>query len=479
MTFDIDDSIYWNEIYTDYLNSVPSEEYERARGGDYEKDRAQNWEEYEPKDICHSCCRDVQNYGFPTPTERFDFNGELILDRFSAHPPTPFSKLENEVHPIFANVNFPGVRYEILLPALRLASLLIESERSLDFFHALWFGRDKKVFTREGEDQWHWAYFRSKKCLSARDRAMVKSRLNTLAHMISFYRGKKMESGGETAYAETSIGNCRSALNTGDFAGATSAIYYSESHYHDLLSLDCLDSNETAMRLHFNFASLMGHELGHAAAAAAFGNEGDLPFECNVMGEYGYDWQNYVFGGIPSIFWGPQSEDILEEWPSAGIGKLYKRKDWPIWLQDNECPDVDVDWYIPLAYVRKLFWPSFWEFDLPRRGPDALKVPKILGFLNKPTDEGNSDGYTRLTRWKLSEAHRERVPPDCFLYANGFIGKMDVQVDEDGLGRLLRIDVPGLFPELLCQDAGVLPADDDGWPIYPRAAAANEDEPTW
>lgn len=39
-----------------------------------------------------------------------------------------FITLDNKIHPVFSEANFPGAHYESLLPALRLASRLVSTD---------------------------------------------------------------------------------------------------------------------------------------------------------------------------------------------------------------------------------------------------------------------------------------------------------------------------------------------------------------
>ena len=66
--------------------------------------------------------------------------------------PIQIGDLTNEIHPLFKQTNFPGVDYATLLHSLRLASLLIDTDCLLDYWHARWYGPSKKEYTGDGED---------------------------------------------------------------------------------------------------------------------------------------------------------------------------------------------------------------------------------------------------------------------------------------------------------------------------------------
>ena len=66
--------------------------------------------------------------------------------------------------------------------------------------------------------------------------------------------------------------------------GTNSAVLYNEKLYRELCNLDEDDTTETWMRLHFQFAVALVHEVAHAAVRADVGAEvGESPFEYRTM----------------------------------------------------------------------------------------------------------------------------------------------------------------------------------------------------
>jgi len=93
----------------------------------------------------------------------------------TVHLPLPerlIGDLANDVHPLFARLNFPGARYEVLLPTLRLATLLIDTDCLLEYWHTLWFGSVGSFAIKEDES--HQCYGRLKHTLSAKDIAVTR-----------------------------------------------------------------------------------------------------------------------------------------------------------------------------------------------------------------------------------------------------------------------------------------------------------------
>lgn len=362
-------------------------------------------------------------------------------------PPAPsFADLDNEVHPIFAAINFPGADYNVLLPALQLASLLIEAEPALEFLHAMWFSRPKPVVHAEDQGAWHWAMFRPRKVLSARDRAMTRARLLTLTHMLRFYPSKRV--GGGEAHGSESHLTLATPFWSGDFEGKIPHVLYSESIYRELCQLDANDTPETCARLHFSFAGLMVHEVAHAAYYAHWGHYGpaaEMPFENSTMGESGYELEAQLFGGIVTTWTSARSsEQILTEWPDSGVARRYLHHEYTVWVQYPR-PDVEVSWFISHCYVERLFTKKFWEEDMASLDAEALRIPKGWGYRRRIADTGTGQP---LLPCRGDSALYDGLPDGCYVDSHGYISPTDPEVESDGLGRLMRIDMPRVFPEV-------------------------------
>ncbi|KAK3675260.1 hypothetical protein LTR78_004770 [Recurvomyces mirabilis] len=194
--------------------------------------------------------------------------------------------LANEMHPIFALMNFPGINFETILPSLRLASLLIDTDCLLNYWHNLWFGDLLRVDRGDGEDDWHWACFPS---------------------MVSFHRRKTLTE----ALCQPSDGHlgCVAPYTYGDFPGACSTVYYDESIVAQLSQLD-----------------------PHAAHRAA-SNVQEEPCGFVTMGEAGCDWENDIFGDIGHTYESEHAMNhIVNQWPNGCIGKKYLKEGWHIWI---------------------------------------------------------------------------------------------------------------------------------------------------
>ena len=342
-------------------------------------------------------------------------------------------ELVNDIHPIFASYKFPGADYHKLLPSLRLASRLIDTDCLLDFWHALFFGKERQVPNSDGSS--HPAYFRTKTLLSARDRAMTRAQLRSMAHLVRFHRDSKLgPSSGCTCRHGGLLASC-SPYEAGDFWGTHSQVSYSQELYQCVLDAH-EQSLDTQLTTFADFAILLVHELAHAAYYATIPTHySEVAFEYNTMSETGYDWTAFVFSGIP---WWQGSSFVLLDWPSATIGVMYEKNEFNICLH-GDYSKIEVRWPIPLDYLHMLFTDNFWENVVPLEGAAALKVPKEHGLRYKATDYGRSELF------KPMHSDDTGLPEDCLLKQNGRIYLIAPGFDWEGFGRLMKINVSAIF----------------------------------
>lgn len=168
--------------------------------------------------------------------------------------------------------------------------------------------------------------------------------------------------------------------------GCRSRILYEDAIYQNIIRLHQQaqndDSRETSTRLcasYFVFAVLLLHELAHACSLARNGNFGEIPFGSREVAETGCDFEHSVLGCTIRIE-GIETEPLrVNDWPCPMKIKQY------IWdtgiaqygpiREDNKR-----DWQLPNPWMLQLFQTSFWDVNVPARGAEALKVPKLLGL---------------------------------------------------------------------------------------------------
>ena len=262
---------------------------------------------------------------------------DLCYDSGSDLDQLTLSDLSNEVHPIFAPTNFPEADYAKLFPALRLASRFVDTDCLLDFWYGIFFGVELPVRHGESMKDWHMAFFRPRTELSAVDRAMTRFKLRRLADIVLFNRMTPQEdyiNGRTFAYLDIVA---QALSGDGGLApGVRTQILYSGRWYKSMCGLHSAD-RETQRREYFEFASMLVHEVAHAAYYAACGaNSYELPFEFNTVSETGYDWEAFGFGGIIG-----HGHTVID-WSSPSRCKEYTKNGWSIWLQDDP-PDVEFE----------------------------------------------------------------------------------------------------------------------------------------
>ena len=392
------------------------------------------------------CRHDYRDYE-TSPTGPSDADNPAAI-----HP--GLCKLTNEVHPIFRRNNFPGVEYEVLVPVLRLASLLIDTDCLLDFWHAIFFGERCKLHP-EGDgiddDTTYVNFSRRRAQLSARDRAMTRLKLGTLSHMVKFYADPSQEADSAEAWCqdERKLDGC--PYDLGNVEGVVDRIMYSEKSYLDLQRLSTEEHpDQDALEWKWLFmAVLLTHELAHGAGFMAFGPDAETIFEGGTIGEIGYEWTDHIFGGL---LW-PGDASLVEpgscvvaNWPSASIAKLYTHRDYSIWLR-GQCPDIDVSWPVSRTFCRKLFDPTFWEDEVPKFGADALKPTKGIAYRCKVDQTGD---FTHFRPRPESADFFDGVPDGYYASESGFSPWLHpiaswTDADQEGWGRLMRINVDALY----------------------------------
>jgi len=84
-------------------------------------------------------------------------------DPLQHHTKLTLGDLSNDVHPVFAEANFRGMDYNMLLPVLRLATRLIDTDCLLPFWSTMLLGNERKIWHGPGRRDWHWAVFYTEK----------------------------------------------------------------------------------------------------------------------------------------------------------------------------------------------------------------------------------------------------------------------------------------------------------------------------
>ena len=309
---------------------------------------------------------------------KLGFNAvELIQNqaiKFPENAAIKKSTLDNDVHPIFRLENFHGCSdaiYEVLRPALRLATYFLFSRGTFTFWHTLVFGNRKpcaetselygQPCTRIDEDvSWsdqHAADFRE----------FLDQQVDTV-HFI-FHRDPLPP---DPAYASMGlVADYKSGIMR-KLNGKchTSRICLHSDFYTTAKKLSILQYPEPAMVLRFNLflAVCLAHEMAHFIEVS--GPHHDHPlgqpevfFNDNMWTESGIAFELKVFGGRLH----PISSRV-----DCGLGLAVLS--YP--LREVYDKEDNVLYTLSMDYVTKMQQKETWECDFSDAGPDIFHVPR-------------------------------------------------------------------------------------------------------
>lgn len=324
--------------------------------------------------------------------------------------------LRNKIHAVFRRQNFRNIsdaEYDALRPSLQFASLLLTTRELAGFPHAILVAPYKHIPHPDDEKLDEWAFQEKGSRLSTRDMAMYNLALNTLADMVVFVASSK--SFCKTEDLPLHSGECGRESN---ICGQNTHLYHGSTILFSREEIFAHTNAEEWYPLYrgdlgikwrtFMTAKVLLHELMHAMAHARLGWLDYVPFGSNKVVETGYEWENYVFGGIichSNLKWSGLDDDagiMIRDWPSASVTRKYQRSGWPIEVKE-EPSSIEVWWWIvPMMHnwFDKLFTTEFWEKTVPEQGLSALRPPRIRGYRVHVAEDGSTD----LFEWDSIDA---------------------------------------------------------------------------
>ncbi|KAK5675319.1 hypothetical protein LTS10_012085 [Elasticomyces elasticus] len=309
---------------------------------------------------------------------------DQILEEEAIQPFQGFD-LDNAVHPLFVRENFRDADYDALLPALRLATRLLNCEASIIYYHTIFHVKiTKKHYPASSNVEYdeYEAVYPPNRSLTVKEVRRVRKEFSNIADTMQFHR-KELRSGNK-GQCDESQAEVDLSVSWQGFRGWPSAINYNEKGYADLVELyhQTTDKDVSApLAIHYvQFARMLCHELSHAAAFYRWGDYGgEVAWADNVLTESGFDWETIVWGGILD------DEHTLLQWPGITTANSYLRKGSTMKCVGQPAA-ADVEWELPLGWVLQMCRTSFWEEVVPIKGRDALIAPKLIGMRYKPAD---------------------------------------------------------------------------------------------
>ena len=310
--------------------------------------------------------------------------------------------LTNAIHPVFARKNFDAsINYDILIPALRLASRFLEMEDVLPFWHTLLFGH-KKGSVQCGQ-QSHQKQVPT--CLLAKgyrgrftsqqaDKA--KRALRELSHNVTFTALSKVHGNFSKANGYTEGTNHPA---TGGFRGCKSIVEL-DLHGLEEACSNAMESRRSVqwLAICLQLALLLYHELCHVGVNASQGprcvaedcnngpcRHGDLILDGCCTSEEGFEGVSRLFGGDVDLLNNQMFPDqasplgslggrvCVFEWPSATTVSLYEKTQDETAVREGTMLS-DRLFMMEYSFVENLFSDAFWKDEVSKKGVGALQA---------------------------------------------------------------------------------------------------------
>lgn len=329
-------------------------------------------------------------------------------------PSSKVPDLSNPIHPVFRSANFSSAfQYDILVPALRLATQFLLSNSVVAYINTIFDGviRDplgavcmtptyEEMKNREG----FWSVWPSPGMEHLTHETKQKA-------MLILYQMKDVITFDLRCHENTSVNAKCVALNRFDhgsapmpFRGVKSRIELSTKEYAKLARLTRQNTADlsrqsqetqpprTLIEQCFIIARYLVHEFSHALSFAAHGIlPRELCYKDSVMAEAGFEFEAQVFGCLINLesniswrladlpHWDAHrsitipSMPIATEWPSPKRAIIYLKETSKHLWAGGQLPRYELAWRIPRSFLTDLFMNEFWNTHHSRQ--DSLPVP--------------------------------------------------------------------------------------------------------
>ncbi|KAK5136607.1 hypothetical protein LTR08_002621 [Meristemomyces frigidus] len=287
------------------------------------------------------------------------------------------------------NLNTPYMDRDCMMPALRLATLLVES--TLPFFHTIIYG-EFVVLREASETGWKSIQFTNEtteltlkpewKELTSKSLIMMSSRIS-----IGFDPNPSCSSTSATTDPVTGEVRVEILLNRATYNTLYNA-------YHSQATDPAQDVLVQTM-----LAGTLGHEMAHAVMILAHGVNVEAFFGDSPVAEEGYEFEVRAFGGMITVIGtdltvsglhhyypsyemnvstGVPGMIVLETFPNRGLVQRYKKNNWKMGVRANVSA-VHVRWNTNIAHFIRLFTHGFWEREYTANGIRVVHSPKVTG----------------------------------------------------------------------------------------------------
>lgn len=293
---------------------------------------------------------------------------------FPKESPIHVSTLDNEIHPIFRLANFhgcPNAIYEVLKPALRLATLLLFSRATSHFWHTLVFGNRTPCPQTSEQYGQPCSRIRGEVSWSEEQAAAFRSFIDEQVDTVYFYFHRDPLPP-DRAYASMGlVSDYKSGLMRKlTRKCATSRICLHADFFTTAKKLSQLQWPDSAMVLRFNLflAVCLAHEMAHFIEVSGPHHErllsqAEVFWNDNTWTESGVVFELKVFGArlhpISSRI------DCL-----LGLAVL----SYPLKLLHEK--EENILYTLPMDYVSRIQQKETWEQDFSKLGSNVFHVPR-------------------------------------------------------------------------------------------------------
>ena len=285
----------------------------------------------------------------------------------------PDPDLDNSIHPIWHIDNWRGVDedlYELMKPALQLASMFIQPRSMREWFVPLVHSSVKedektgKPYLPEHPD-----ILKNPKVKRAKVLEEVQSYLNCLTHSVILEIGdRQLHATGYTITDNTEpphTSNCPPRHN--NHLKSVRMIFRLQWKEYLIEELNTTSQAEN-LRFYFLFALTLTHELAHAVGVLRRGDTVEAYLRVDDLHkEYGFAWEEFAVGGRIDPF-----ERVSCRMPFFT---------WRLWrTSNNDNKDYVI---VPMRWVAQWFQKSTWR-AIRRHGPRVVKPPEARLMLRIP-----------------------------------------------------------------------------------------------
>ncbi|KAK5121839.1 hypothetical protein LTR85_004714 [Meristemomyces frigidus] len=289
--------------------------------------------------------------------------------------------MNTEINPIFSADNFfhdPEIFRPALMQALRLTTKLIDA--TLPFFHTILWGKTVVLQEETADLRKRIQFVDEGTELTEHSRRLTQADLKRFAGRIVFKFDDESGCSGCELEIDPKTGKDRAviSLNRAVYDETLNAYWNGTDAAHDAW-------------IQTRVAVTLGHELVHAIMSLTHGNNIEAYFGDSQVAEEGFEWEKRTFGGTfyledkkscyyqihttPSELKGTL---VLEDWPCLKEVETYEREGWAIGVR-GDVPKVNIRWNVSISHFLNLLQESWWETEYARRGPAALRPPKVTG----------------------------------------------------------------------------------------------------